>query len=52
MALLSLDKIREIQNVAELYAQHERARLVRVDREAVERRSGSYLRLAGEARRD
>jgi len=31
MALLSLEKIREIQNVAELYATRERERLVRAD---------------------
>lgn len=37
MALLSLEKIREIQNVAELYATRERERLVRADAAAVQR---------------
>lgn len=37
MALLSLEKIREIQNVAELYATRERERLVRADAAATQR---------------
>lgn len=37
MALLSLEKIREIQNVAELYATRERERLVRADAAAAQR---------------
>lgn len=37
MALLSLEKIREIQDVAELYATRERERLIRVDAAAAQR---------------
>lgn len=37
MALLSLEKIREIQNVAELYATRERERIARADAAARDR---------------
>jgi len=40
MALLSLEKIREIKTVAERYATHERERLIRAD--AAAQHSGQF----------
>lgn len=49
MALLSLEKIREIQNAAEMYATRERERLVRADAAAAQRSRNADTSTAGSA---